>query len=425
VAASTTGRHAAQREARPGPDVGSWAPRTALALAVAVGLGLVATASSASTSGSRHPGPGVPGGAIESGVSDLSRGAPKGAKVLGATPVHAAKPAAATPAVVSGLAANGIPTVALNAYRAAAARMASAEPGCGISWPLLAGIGRVESNHGQYGGAVLLANGTSSIPIIGQALDGVSWDYIADTDGGRFDGDPRLDHAVGPMQFIPSTWAIYGADADGDGIANPFDINDAALGAARYLCAAGGNLRTTSGQQRAVLAYNHSDEYLALVLATAAAYANGISAGGPITGVTTGQLPPLNTSFIPPVNPGPPAAVGSANGAAAPPTRTGARSPQPTGGRSAAPTSSASPTTGPGSGSGASSGAGGGGGSTPSPNPTPTGPTAPTLPIPLPSVPGLTVPTVSSIPKPVASVVCTITGLLGTIIPIPCPSTTR
>jgi membrane-bound lytic murein transglycosylase B len=117
--------------------------------------------------------------------------------------------------------------------------MASVSPDCGIDWSWLAGIGRIESKHGQYGGARLAPNGDSTPHVIGEALNGVKWDYITDTDGGRYDGDTRFDHAVGPMQFIPSTCAIYGTDANGDGVADPFNVNDAALAAARYLCTAG------------------------------------------------------------------------------------------------------------------------------------------------------------------------------------------
>ena len=155
-----------------------------------------------------------------------------------------------TAAVISGLAANGIPTVALNAYRVAAARLANADPGCGIDWALLAGIGREESDHGQFAGAVLHADGVSTPRIIGIPLNGHGTALIRDTDHGALDGDTVYDHAVGPMQFIPSTWALYGTDANGDGVADPFNINDAALTAARYLCAAGGDLRTPRGPGR-------------------------------------------------------------------------------------------------------------------------------------------------------------------------------
>jgi membrane-bound lytic murein transglycosylase B len=237
--------------------------------------------------------------------------APAVQKVLKRTPTHVKTPAPVTHGVISGLAANGIPRVALNAYRVAAARMGNVEPGCGIDWALLAGIGREESDHGRFAGAVLHSDGVSTPAIIGPALDGVHWDYIpAPGNGLALDGDAKFAHALGPMQFIPSTWAIYGTDANGDGKADIFNINDAALGAARYLCAAGGNLGTHGGQVRAVLAYNHSDQYLAQVLALADAYRRGVSISGIPVGITTGALPKVtDTGYIPPANPGAPTAV--------------------------------------------------------------------------------------------------------------------
>ncbi|MDT4960017.1 MAG: hypothetical protein QOD31_3816, partial [Pseudonocardiales bacterium] len=232
--------------------------------------------------------------------------------VLNTKPRHVAKKAPATKAVISGLAANGIPNVALNAYRVAAARMANAQPGCGIDWALLAGIGREESDHGRFAGATLNADGTSTPRIIGIPLNGNGTEVITDSDGGGIDGDPLYDRAAGPMQFIPTTWAAYGTDATGDGKADIFNINDAALSAARYLCAAGGNLRTHAGQVAAVLTYNHSDQYLAQVLALAQAYRTGTPVHGIPVGNVTGGLPPVsNTGIIPPANPGPPTAVGS------------------------------------------------------------------------------------------------------------------
>lgn len=218
----------------------------------------------------------------------------------------------ATNRKMSGLAASGIPNVALNAYRVTEARMAAAEPSCHLSWTLLAGIGRVESDHGRFGGASLSSSGESTPHIIGPALDGTRWDRVLDTDRGTLDGDNKFDHAVGPMQFIPSTWAAYGADADSDGLTDPFNINDAALGAARYLCAAGGDLASAAGQRRAVRAYNNNDHYIALVLGTASQYAIGVSVAAPAHGATSGQLPPIPPSPVqPPVNPGPAPAVGS------------------------------------------------------------------------------------------------------------------
>jgi membrane-bound lytic murein transglycosylase B len=235
---------------------------------------------------------------------------PAGDKLAVSKPKHVKQKAPATKAVVSALAANGIPNIALNAYRVAAARLANAEPGCGIDWALLAGIGREESDHGRFAGARLNADGTSTPRIIGIPLNGVGTARIGDSDGGSIDGDPHYDRAAGPMQFIPTTWAGYGTDADSDGKADIFNINDAALSAARYLCATGGDLRTHAGQVAAVLAYNHSDEYLAQVLALAQAYRTGVPVHGVPVGNVDGGLPPVHdTGYAPPVNPGPPTAV--------------------------------------------------------------------------------------------------------------------
>src|SRR4051794_24805140 len=109
--------------------------------------------------------------------------------------------------VVSALAAGGIPPVALGAYT----RAADASPAaCHITWPLVAAIGRVESDHGRFAGAVLDADGRSSPRIIGIPLNGLGTALIHDTDGGRLDGDAVYDRAVGPLQFIPSTWSSHG-----------------------------------------------------------------------------------------------------------------------------------------------------------------------------------------------------------------------
>ena len=419
-------RHAVLRIPKPGPSASSWVPRTAIALGVAVGLGLLATASGASTAKQVSTAGAPAGNKLVTTLNQLSVGAPAGAKLLTATPVHVAKAAPATPQIISGMAANGIPNVALNAYRVAAARMASADPGCGIQWPLLAGIGRVESDHGQFGGSHLLPDGTDTPRIIGPALDGTQWDYITDTDGGRLDGDPRFDHAVGPMQFIPSTWAIWGTDADGNGVADPFNINDAALTAARYLCAAGGDLSTADGQQRAILAYNHSDQYLALVLGTAAAYAAGIPVNDPISGITSGALPPPNgNGFVGPANPGP--AYGSPDyGASAPsgastaPPRhsVGSRpkpAPAPSGGSGSNPGTGGAGSTGPVSGAGSGSGAGASGA------PAPGAPQLPVASVPPPSLPPVSAP-VPVVPAPVHSAVCTAVNALGVVVQVPCPT---
>jgi membrane-bound lytic murein transglycosylase B len=194
----------------------------------------------------------------------------------------------------SEVAANGVPQAALRAYRTAEATMAIADPSCELSWALLAGIGRVESDHGRYAGSVLGRDGVSDPEILGLPLNGVGpVAAIADTDAGSLDGDKVWDRAVGPMQFIPSTWAMVGVDGDGDNNRNPHDLDDAALAAAAYLCVGDNDLSTTAGMQQAVYSYNHSAEYVTLVLGLAEAYQKGLVdlpalAASPLSGLATG-----------------------------------------------------------------------------------------------------------------------------------------
>jgi membrane-bound lytic murein transglycosylase B len=211
-------------------------------------------------------------------------------------------PAPAAPtAPVSALAAAGIPATALAAYRDAALAEAKADSGCHLPWALLAGIGRVESDHGRFAGAVLHADGVSTPRIIGIPLDGHGTEVIRDTDHGRLDGDTVWDRAVGPMQFIPSTWAAWGRDGNGDGVRDPFNLFDAARAAADYLCAAGGDLGTAAGQEAAVLSYNHSAAYLAEVLGLERVYA--LQFGERIPSLPTLPVSPVSTPTLPPVDP--------------------------------------------------------------------------------------------------------------------------
>ncbi|WP_333473318.1 lytic transglycosylase domain-containing protein [Lolliginicoccus lacisalsi] len=167
----------------------------------------------------------------------------------------------------------GIPHQAMMAYGNAARLLQATNPGCGITWTTLAGIGAIESWHGTYEGASIDGNGYALPPIRGIALDGrPGIAEIRDTDGGELDGDPEFDRAMGPMQFIPATWRIWGSDADGDGIANPDGLDDSAYSAARYLCASGGALRSPIGWRTAILAYNYSEDYLKSVHLKATQY---------------------------------------------------------------------------------------------------------------------------------------------------------
>ncbi|WP_307832186.1 lytic transglycosylase domain-containing protein [Prauserella cavernicola] len=171
-------------------------------------------------------------------------------------------------------AAVGVPARALRAYGNAELAVRASQPDCRVSWATLAGIGRIESDHGRYGGVELGEDGRPSSPIIGVPLNGSAGvRAIPDTDGGSLDGDPVHDRAVGPMQFIPSTWARWASDANGDGAGDPQQIDDAALAAARYLCAGGRDMASAEGWWAGIMSYNNSVEYAQKVFALADAYA--------------------------------------------------------------------------------------------------------------------------------------------------------
>jgi len=188
---------------------------------------------------------------------------------------HGVDPGEQPSQVVSGLSRNGIPTAALKAYSRAQQVMAQVDPACHLPWTLVAAIGRVESNHGRFGGNSLNAQGVAIPGIFGPRLDGVNTAKISDTDAGAFDGDGAFDRAVGPMQFIPGTWRAVGVDGDGDGVRNPQDIDDAAMSTAVYLCSGKTDLSNPSDLNAAVLRYNHSQQYVDLVVSIAKAYAGG------------------------------------------------------------------------------------------------------------------------------------------------------
>ncbi|MCL8010331.1 lytic transglycosylase domain-containing protein [Streptomyces sp. AS02] len=166
-----------------------------------------------------------------------------------------------------------LPASVFAAYRRAEERLSREEPGCRLRWQLLAAIGQVES--GQARGGRVASDGTTVTPILGPRLDGRAFALIRDTDGGAHDGDGVYDRAVGPMQFIPSTWARWGADGNGDGRRDPNNVFDAALAAGRYLCAGGRDLSVPAELDRAILGYNHSTAYLRTVRAWYAYFLEG------------------------------------------------------------------------------------------------------------------------------------------------------
>jgi membrane-bound lytic murein transglycosylase B len=192
------------------------------------------------------------------------------------------------PRIVSAPGVLGIPMIALTAYRKAEQKMAVEAPGCGLSWNLLAGIGRIESGHA--GGGAVDARGTAVVPIYGPALDGTlpGNEVIPQSSVGN---RVTFARAMGPMQFLPGTWARYASDGKGDGTADPQNLFDATLAAARYLCTGGLNLRDPMQVMAAILRYNNSVPYAQNVLGWAAAYA---------TGVVPVDLPPI-TGTPPPL----------------------------------------------------------------------------------------------------------------------------
>lgn len=163
-------------------------------------------------------------------------------------------------------AASRLPQVAVDAYGRAALTVAEQDTGCHLGWTTLAGVGTVESANGTIGGRRLRADGTSDRPITGPALNGVGG--FAAIESGR-----EWVRALGPMQFLPSSWQRWGVDGDGDGRPDVHDIYDAALAAARYLCADGHDLATAQGWTAAIYSYNHSSTYVRSVYDAAAAAA--------------------------------------------------------------------------------------------------------------------------------------------------------
>jgi membrane-bound lytic murein transglycosylase B len=171
----------------------------------------------------------------------------------------------------------GIPGINFDAYINAERILNEENPGCGMYWTLLAGIGRVESGHANGGQAY--ENGNLHKPVIGLPLNGSlpGQAVITDTDGGALDGDTVYDRAVGPMQFIPTTWNQYAGDGNGDGKSDPQNLYDSTLTTARYLCDGGLDMRNLAHSTKAIHRYNNSMAYVANVLAWSAAYSTGIS----------------------------------------------------------------------------------------------------------------------------------------------------
>ena len=335
--------------------------------ASAAGLGGTSIAAADSTTTRPLPdGTQVPTQAIEAPASVSAPG--RVAPGIAGSSHHAIESASTT----------GIPSAALSAYQRAETVINAADKGCKMPWQLVAAIGRVESDHGRVNGNHLNDKGIAQPGIYGIALDGTHHTQaIRDTDAGQYDADAKWDRAVGPMQFIPSTWSVVGVDADGDGQRNPQDINDAALATAVYLCSGPDDLSTPQGQRSAVYRYNHSRSYVDLVLSIMNAYMSGDFTSVPSSTSGGGYfVPDTSAPAAPPKAHQPhPQVHHAAPGGSGPAPQPQQQAPAPT---PVAPTPS-SPTGG--------GGGGGGGGSLPS-SPLPTK---------LPSLPSPTLPPVSDV----------------------------
>jgi hypothetical protein len=229
-------------------------------LADPAGLGVTGSLSGDALTGDPVPGDPLPGEAVPGVVGP------------GDVP-GAGLPGIPTPPLPDG--PLGIPGVVLDAYQFSERTLAELRPRCHLSWPVLAGIGRIESGHASDG----------RVDALGNTL-GPGMAAIPDTDHGQLDTDPVWDRAVGPMQFIPSSWRSFGVDGNGDGVANPNNIYDATVATGIYLCAESTDLSDQTQLQAAIYRYNHSATYVAIVLQWAQAYLTGFvptpSAPGPV-----------------------------------------------------------------------------------------------------------------------------------------------
>lgn len=166
----------------------------------------------------------------------------------------------------SQFALDDIPAPLLAAYRTAGLSCP------GLPWTVLAGIGKVESDHSRFGGAVLGVTGEVAPPILGPVLDGSLPGTMAiplGADGSPWHNHPSFDRALGPMQFLTDTFRRFGTDGSGDGVASPHNAFDAVHSAARYLCGPDGEVTNI---RDAIFRYNRSTVYVDQVLDYASRY---------------------------------------------------------------------------------------------------------------------------------------------------------
>jgi membrane-bound lytic murein transglycosylase B len=173
----------------------------------------------------------------------------------------------------SALTIEDIPVRALSAYQRAATVIDRADGDCHLDWQLLASLGKVLTDHGRVDGAQLDEEGVPRPRVVGQRLTGRhGTQRIPDSDAGLLDGDPHVDRAVGPMMLLPAVWSVVNVDGDSDGRRNPQDVDDAALGAAVFLCSGEGDLRNPANRRSEIKRYHAGSDYTRSVLGVRTAY---------------------------------------------------------------------------------------------------------------------------------------------------------
>lgn len=206
----------------------------------------------------------------------------------------------------------------LASYRSAEAALARDAPECRVPWWLLAGIGKVETNHAA--GGQVDASGTTTSRIVGPRLDGtaVGGRVTRDTDDGELDGDLTFDRGVGPMLIVPQTWAGIGRDGNGDGVADVSNADDAAVSVGTVLCSAGTDLMTRQGLAAGLVEFDDTATFPGEVLPWAVHYRTAVPAATPSStpsGTSTGTATTI-------ADPSTGAAPGKDSPASGTPTRT-------------------------------------------------------------------------------------------------------
>ncbi|OHV43944.1 hypothetical protein BCD48_26460 [Pseudofrankia sp. BMG5.36] len=230
---------------------------------------------------------------LGSGALPASLTTPGGDGTTSQVPTDNLATAAASPGITAGLVRltateRQIPARVLTAYQQAATTLTTEQPGCHLRWQLLAGIGKIETNHAT--GHTTTTDGTITPAILGPRLNGTNgFARIPDTDKGTLDHDTTYDRAIGPMQFLPTTWTTTSRDGNHDTTKNPNNIDDATLTTAAYLCAYHRDLTNPTHLYAAIYAYNPSDTYVRAVLAWTTGYTN--TTPTPITNPTPGTAP--------------------------------------------------------------------------------------------------------------------------------------